>query len=100
MRIFHEQTYQSICKKSSTHWSSVPEVILFYQVRLIRNQVNGTLYIDNKEIKSGQADGKSSSIDGIEKFYLGGIPEQLKTRRIPVSRYITIILIKYITLLT
>lgn len=53
--------------------------------------MNGTLYIDNKEIKSGQADGKSSSIDGIKKFYLGGIPEQLKTRRIPVSRYIRVI---------
>lgn len=56
----------------------------------MRNQVRGTLYIDNKEIESGKAVGKSSSIDGIKIFYLGGIPENFKSKRLPVSEYLRI----------
>ena len=60
---------------------------------IVRSRVNGTLFVDDQIMDTGQATGRSSSIDGLEKFYLGGVPEGFNSKRVPVSGYLKISII-------
>lgn len=54
-------------------------------MKLSRNTTTGTLYIDGREKDSGKAGGSSTSIDGLTKLFLGGVPDGFDNRQVPVS---------------
>ena len=55
------------------------------QVRFMRKEVNGTLYVDDEKVATGRAPGDPTVINGLEKFFLGGTPETFDAKRVPVS---------------
>lgn len=53
---------------------------------LSRQRVDGTLYVDGIEVDSGKASGSPTYINSLERFFLGGVPEEFDAKRVPVSR--------------
>ena len=51
----------------------------------MRKEVNGTLYVDDEKVATGQASGKPTVINGLKEVFLGGAPEQFDAKRVPVS---------------
>ena len=56
-------------------------------MRLSKHGVNGKLYVDGKSVDSGQLQGSFLYIDSLERLFLGGVPKDFDTKRVPVSRF-------------
>ena len=54
------------------------------QLRLIRKERNGTLYVDDKKEMLGQSVGGATNINGLKTVYLGGVPLGFEAKRVPV----------------
>ena len=55
------------------------------QLKFHRIEKNGTLYVDDIEVDSGEPTGKPKFLDGLKTLYVGGVPEGFNSRRAPVS---------------
>ena len=55
------------------------------QVRLMRKEVNGTLYVDDEKVATGRALGSPTVINALYEIFLGGTPEIFDAKRVPVS---------------
>ena len=56
-------------------------------MRLSKQGLSGTLYVDGISVDSGQLKGSLLYIDSLERLFLGGVPKDFDTKRIPVSRF-------------
>ncbi|KAJ7333748.1 Laminin Domain II [Desmophyllum pertusum] len=57
----------------------------WHTVRLLRNGVDGTLYVDGVEVASGKAAGSPKFINGLKVLQLGGTPEGFDAKRVPAG---------------
>lgn len=51
----------------------------------MRKAVNGTLYVDDEKVDTGQASGVPTVINSLEEVFLGGTPVNFDAKRVPVS---------------
>ena len=56
-------------------------------MRLSKQGVDGTLYVDGKSVDSGQLTGLLLYINSLERLFLGGVPKDFDTKQVPVSRF-------------
>ena len=56
-------------------------------MRLSKQEVDGTLYVDGKSVDSGQLTGSLLHINSLERLFLGGVPKDFDTKQVPVSRF-------------
>ncbi|KAM7425322.1 Laminin Domain II [Porites harrisoni] len=57
----------------------------WHTVWLSRQKVDGTLYVDGIEVDSGKASGSPTYINSLERFFLGGVPEEFDAKRVPAG---------------
>lgn len=51
----------------------------------MRKEVDGTLYVDDEKVATGQAPGSPTVINALKELFLGGTPENFDAKRVPVS---------------
>ena len=56
-------------------------------MRLSKQGVDGKLYVDDQCVDSGKLKGSLLHIDSLERLFLGGVPKDFDTKRVPVSRF-------------
>ena len=56
-------------------------------MRLSKQGVVGTLYVDGKSVDSGQLQGELLYINSLERLFLGGVPKDFDAKGVPVSRF-------------
>ncbi|XP_073239913.1 laminin subunit alpha-4-like [Porites lutea] len=57
----------------------------WHTVRLSKQGVDGTLYVDCKSVDSGQLQGELLYINPLERLFLGGVPKDFDAKGVPVA---------------
>ena len=56
-------------------------------MQLSKQNQRGELYVDGIKVKSGRSGGDQIYINSLKRLFLGGVPKNFYTRRVPVSRF-------------